>query len=184
MIQKLLGIYNRLSKRERWIFYGTALVVGILFSDRFLIGPVHTKLADMDRRIRDEETFARESLLILLKKKEVVAESEQLKKFIVKAGDPEQEMTALLKKIEGLAQEATVSLVYVKPAASREETSGVKKYLATLECEGQMDRVMSFFYSIESSVELLQIERYAIQSKTKESSIARCEVTVSKTVLV
>ena len=47
----------------------------------------------------------------------------------------------------------------------------------------QMPEVASFFHHLESSNELLRVEKYDIQPKNKESSIARCSMTVSKTVL-
>jgi hypothetical protein len=46
-----------------------------------------------------------------------------------------------------------------------------------------MEQVPTFFQGIESSTKLLKIEKYQIQPKTKDSSIARCAVTIYKTVL-
>ena len=183
MKKKILDLYAKLSKRERSVFFGTVLVLTALFADRLVVEPIHTSLVRLDTKIRDEETAVKKSLHVLLQKDRITAEGKELAPYSVEARNPEEEMTGLLKEIEGIADRSTVSLLYVKPAASK-EAEGTKKYFATLECESEMQQIASFFHSLESSPKLLKIERYEIQPKNKDSSIARCAMTVSKTVLV
>jgi Tfp pilus assembly protein PilO len=181
-LSRLTARYAKLSKREKTILFGTALVLGGLFLDRLVMHPIAEKLETIDRSIREEEAAVKRSLHILVQKNRILAESKEFGEFSVEAQDPEQEMTALLKEIESLADRASVSLIYVKPANTAEE-KGMKKYLASLECESQMEQVAAFFHSVESSPKLLKIEKFDIQPKSRESSIARCSITISKTVL-
>ena len=182
MIYKLLLLYQKLSKREKLILCIVCMVLGLLAADRLIIGPVFQKLVMLDRQIRDEEALIKKSLHILLKKQQIAAESGQLVVFSVNSENPEQEMTTLLKEVENIAGQSSVSLLYVKPG-NASELGGVKKYFATTECEAQMAEIASFFHNIENSTKLLQIEKYSIQPKSKESSIAKCSVTISRTVL-
>ena len=46
-----------------------------------------------------------------------------------------------------------------------------------------MDKMAGFFHTIESSTKLIKIEKYQIQPKSKQSSIARGTLTIYKTVL-
>ena len=181
-LSKLGERYAKLSKREKAILLGTAIILGGLFLDRLVIHQISAKLSTIDRSIREEEAAAKRSLHILVQKDRIAAETKEFAEFSVEAGDPEEEMTSLLKEIESLADRASVSLIYVKPANAGDE-KGQKRFLATLECESQMEQVAAFFHSIESSPKLLKIEKFSIQPKSRESSLARCTMTVSKTVL-
>jgi hypothetical protein len=180
--QKLSEKYHKLSKREKAILYGTAIIIGLLFVDRFVVAPTHGKLASIDRAIQDEETAIKKSLHVLVQKNRIASDSREFMAYSVEGKSPEEEMTTLLQEIESLADKASVSLVYVKPA-NVETDRDVTKCMATLECESQMEQIAGFFHSIESSTKLLRIEKFEIQPKNRESSIARCSLTVSKTVV-
>ena len=183
MIRQLTDFYAKRSKRERLVLGLTFLVVMILLVDRLIVEPVFSKARLIDNQIRDEETAIKKSLHVLLRKDQISKESKEYEAFSVEAKNSEEEMTALLKEIEVIANKSSVSLLYVKPGTT-EENGGIKKYSASLECEAQMPEIASFFLSVESSLKLLQIEKYEIQPKNKESSIARCTVTISRTVLL
>ena len=182
MIKKILMLYEKLSRREKKILYTVAVILGFLAMDQLIVGPVFQKLWLLDRQIRDEEVAIKKSLHVLLRKQQITAESKQFVIFSVESQNPEQEMTALLKEIENIANSSSVSLLYVKPGTSKED-GGVKKYFTTLECEAQMAEMASFFHNIENSTKLLQIEKFSIQPKSKESSIGRCAATISRTIL-
>lgn len=184
MKKKLQETYKKMSKRERLILYGTSLVIGGLFVDRLVLAPMAGKLEALDRAIIDEENGIRRSLHVLVQKNRIVREAKEFAQYSVdKKKNSEEEMTSLLKEIETLAAQSQVTLIYVKPSTTRQEEGGIVKNLATLECESQMEQVAGFFHALESSTKLLRIEKFEIQPKNKESSIARCSMTVSKTVL-
>lgn len=177
------AFYAKLSKRERLILYGTALFLGILFTDRLVLAPIVGKLSRIEDEIKSQEASIKKSLHVLLRKEQIVAEGKELEKYTTSSGLPDdKEMTVLLKELESMAQKAAVSVVYVKPGAIETE-HGMKRFLASLECEAEMREVTQFFHSLESSPKLLQIERYEIQQKNKESSTARCTMVVSKTII-
>jgi len=77
VIKKLKAIYQKMSKREKWILYGTTLVLMGLFLDRLVMQPIIGKLASLDRQIRDEETAIKKSLHILVQKNRILAESKE-----------------------------------------------------------------------------------------------------------
>ena len=189
MLKKLLDMFACLSTREKWILAGTSLAVCLLFLDRFVAGPAVHKLHQLDQQIREEENAIRKSLLVLLRKNQITVERQAFSNYSVEAKNPEEEMTALLKEIENLAEQSSVNLIYVKPG-NVEEKGQIKKYSANLECEADMAKLAAFFHQIESSQKLLQIEKYEIQPKTKEKekekepTTARCSVALSKTVLL
>ena len=183
LFKKLIDVYAKLSKRERLILYVTTAVLTAVAMDRLVIGPVYRKMLALDKQTQEETEAIKRSLHVLVRKKQILSEGKQLTAFISVARDPEEEMTGLLKELEKMAVSSAVSLLYVKPGLVVSE-GNARKYTASLECEAEMGSVAVFFHVIESSNKLLRIEKYDIQPKAKESSVARCTVTVSKTVFV
>ncbi len=184
MLSKFSAFYQKFSKREKQIFWGTALVVGFLVVDRVALGPAVGKVGQLDSQIKQEESAIRKSMSVLLRKEQIAQESKQFEVFSVEAKNPEEEMVGFLKELETIASQSSVNLSYVKPGSSDESGGKTRKYYASLECEAQMEQIAGFFHSLESSTKLLKIEKYEIQPKSKESSLARCTMTVSKTVLL
>ena len=182
MIKGLSQSYAKLSKTERRILAVTILFVAIAFVDRVIVLPISTTLASLNLTISEQETAIKKSMSVLLHKGGIVAESKEYMSYSVEAKNPEEEMVGLLKEVESVAEKAGVSLIYVKPGTIKEE-NGMKKYYSNLECEAPMEQVATFFYDIESSNQLIKIEKFQIQPKSKDSSIARCTVAVYKTVL-
>ena len=181
-MRALTKFYAKLSKSERRILGATLLLVGFAFVDRVIVMPIATTLSSLSQNVREQESSIKKSMNVLLHKDTILAESKEYMSYSVEAKNPEEEMVGLLKEVESVAEKSGVSLIYVKPGTVKEENE-VKKYYANLECEAPMEQVATFFHDIESSNQLIKIEKYQIQPKSKDSSIARSTVSVYKTVL-
>ena len=178
----ITGFYAKRSPSERRILAAALLIVGLAFVDRVIILPVLTSLASLNQSIREQETAVKKSMNVLLHKESILAESREYMSYSVEAQNPEEEMVALLKEIESVAVNSGLNLIYVKPGTLKEDKE-TKKYYSNLECEGSMEQVATFFHGLEGSTKLLKIEKYTIQPKNRDSSTARCTVSVYKTVL-
>jgi hypothetical protein len=183
MQNKIVVFYTKLSATEKKILWLAVFVVGFMFVDRVIVLPVSTTLTSLNTNIREQESAIKKSMSVQLHKESIVAESREYVAYSVEAKNPEEELVGLLKEAEALAEKSGVNLIYVKPSNVKDE-KGIKKYYSTLEFEAPMEQVTTFFHSIESSTQLLKIEKYHIQPKSKDSSLARCTLTIYKTVLV
>ena len=181
-MKKPAEIYAKLSAGEKRIFWVTVTLVAFVFADRVIVLPVSTMLTTLNTSLHEQEASIKKSLSVLLHKEGIIAESREYAAYSVEAKNPEEEMVGLLKEVESTAERSGVNLIFVKPAAVKDE-KGIKKYYCTLEFESPMEQVATFFHALESSTKLLNIEKYQIQPKNKESSTARCAVTIYKTVL-
>jgi hypothetical protein len=94
----------------------------------------------------------------------------------------DEETTSMLKLIESLADEAEIYLIDLKPRGI-ENAGSAKRYLVDMNCEAQMEQLTDFMYNIESSGQLLAVDRYQVSPKSKDSSVARCKITISKIVI-
>ena len=182
MIKKILGFYTKLKPREKKIFFAMAGVLSIFLIDRVIVEPAIQAMSGMERATRSEEEAIRKSVYVLHKKSKIETESKDLAIYATPVKDSEEEMTTLLKTLEAMTNQVGVNLVYVKPGTVK-ESPGLKKFYATLECESEMEQISTLFHSIESSPKLLKVEKYEIEPKSKDSSLARCSMMVSKTAL-
>lgn len=180
-MKNLSAFISRLSKRERLVFYGTAFVIAIVFLDRLVLGAILFKMKSLSQEIKVQEATIKKSLHILAQKDRIEKEANKYTAFVTPAQSEEEEMILLLKAIEELADKSSAYVIDIKPGGFTE--SGVfKKYLVKLNCEAQMEQLTEFFYKIESSDKLLQIEKYDIKPKTEGSSVVRCSMSISKAV--
>ena len=181
-LKAIYAVLARLSKREKVILYGTALFIFLMLLDRMIIYPVFQRMGYLDEEIRRREYTIRKNMHILAQKDRILSESAKYAPFLSSLKSEEEEITSLLKEVEILANKASVYLVDLKPVGSK-EIGGSKKYVVTLNCEAQMEQIINFMYSIENSNKLLIIEKYQITPKSRESSLAKCSLNISKIVM-
>lgn len=184
-VPKIQALYNfvaHLSKREKIIFYAAISFVSLTLLDRLIISPIYSKIKSLNEEVKEKESSIKKSLHILAQKERISSEIARYTSFLTSAKSEEEETTYLLKEIEGLANKAGVYLVDMKPGGLKDMGSS-KKYLINLNCEAQMEQLFDFMYNIENSNKLLTIEKYQIGPKSKESSIARCSMSIAKIIM-
>jgi len=173
---------GRLSKKEKIIFYVAVAIVALLILDRAIVSPVFSKVRSLNKEIQDKQAEIKKNLKILSQKERIISESTKYGSFLSDStlGDDEQ-ITLMLKELESLASRSSVYLVDMKPAGIK-ETGSSKRILINLNCEAQMEQLVDFMYNMENSSSLISIDKYQLAPKTKDSSVAKCSITVYKVV--
>lgn len=175
------AFFLRLSKREKFVFYGALFFVSLTLLDQLVVSPVFSKIKFLDTEIKNREALIKNSLKIVTQKEKIV--SARAKYSYLSSGftSSDTEATSLLKEIEGMSSKSSVYLVDMKPAAVKGGSS--EKFMISLSCEAQMEQLVDFMYNIENSDKLLMIDKYQISPKSKESSVAKCSMSISKIVI-
>lgn len=181
-IQAWRTALSRLSKREKIILYSAGLVISLVMVDRMVISPISSKIRELNKEIREKESGIKKDLHVLSQKERILAEKKQYASFLSSFKSEEEETTAILKEIENLASKSSVYLIDMRPSGLR-GSGAVRKYSINLNCEAQMEQLADFFYNIETSDELLIIEKYEISPKSRDSSVARCSMSIVKMVV-
>jgi hypothetical protein len=174
---KLVGFYQRLSSREKAILYLSIMVVTAVVADQLVIRPIYKSVQSIDQKIHDTEASIKKSIRLLGQKKQMMKEAEYYAAYAASSQSSEDEILVLLKQVQELASQASVNLLYSKPGGGEAKERNI--YRVSLECEGQMDQLINFFYAIENSKLLLRIEKYSLQPTAKGSSVVKCAATVS-----
>ncbi|MBI5150935.1 MAG: hypothetical protein HZA28_09250 [Candidatus Omnitrophica bacterium] len=182
---KLEPLYKKLaamSPRERVVFNVTVAFVALTLLDRLVVSPIFSRIKDLDEQILQEETNIKKNLRVLSQKDKIVTESKKFETYLASSQSGEEEITALLKDLEDLASKNSVYLIDMKPAGVK-DVGPVKKYIINLSLEAPLDQLVAFMYAVESSDRLSTVEKYQIEPKSRESSVARCAMTISKVAL-
>jgi len=178
-LQKLYKFLGQLSRREKLIMYWSVIVLLLTVVDRLIISPLASKMKSLDRTIESQERRIKQSLHIVTQKEKIMKGRHEYASYLSDSKSDEEEISNLLKEIETIGNKASIYLIDLKPMDPK-DMGGSRKYTLNLNCEAQMDQLIAFMYDIENSAKLLTIEKYQINPKSKESSIARCSMTISK----
>ncbi len=181
-LQFLQVFVGKLSKKDRLIFYLTVFMVSLLILDRAIVSPVFSKIKSLNNQVRDKQAEIKKNLRLLAQKDRIITGSVKYSSFLGDARlSDDQQVTLVLKELESLASKSSVYLVDMKPAGVK--TSGSSKIIMiNLNCEAQMEQLVNFMYNLENSNSLISIEKYQLVPKTRESSVAKCSISVYKIV--
>ena len=91
----------------------------------------------------------------------------------------EEIIAALLKKIETLASQQSVTVTNVRPG-DVEDKSNFRIYKTSIDCEGKLGNILSFVNLMEQSDYLFQVERYTMSPKSKGSEITKCTFDIAR----
>ncbi len=182
-IQLFYQFLSRLSKTEKIIFYTAVAFVVLALFDRLIVYPIYSKISSLSNEIKEKELAISNDLRIFAQKDRILNEAQKYESFLGSPQTDEEEVTLILKEIENIASKSSLYIVEMKPAGVKEDKKKIKRFVVNLTCEGQMEQMMGFMYSIENSNMLLTIEKYQISPKSKESSIVQCSITISKAVI-
>ena len=171
-----------LSPRERLVFNLSSTVIFLMLLDRLIISPISSQIEALNKETEQEEATIKKHLRLLAQKDKITAQSSKFESYLNSSLSQDEEVTAMLKEIEDLANKNSVYLIDLKPSDIK-QSGPTKKYMINLSLEAQMDQLAVFMYSVESSDRLFTIEKYKIDPKARESSVARCSMIISRVVL-
>ncbi|KPK97211.1 MAG: hypothetical protein AMJ95_10150 [Omnitrophica WOR_2 bacterium SM23_72] len=183
-LQPLYQTFLRLPKKQKMMLYVAGGVFLLSMINLLIILPVYSKIRSLNEAIKKKKVAIIRDLNVLEKKDEILSESKKYATFLKKALSDQEETTLLLKELENIASKGALYIVEMKPSGIREERSNLKKFVVNLTCEGHMEQIIGFMHNIENAATLLNIEKFQLSPKSKDSSIAQCTMTVSKMVMV
>lgn len=150
-----------LSGREKIIFFAAlfTVITGLIFN--FLALPIIKKSGLLDRQILlAQEKLSKYSLL--LKEKDYIQDKYQkLSSGRIVAQDAQDPLVSALSEIEGIAKQANIRIIDIRPSEAR------KQRLASIDfrAEATLEAYIEFIYNIESSLSLLRIEKFQLNAK-------------------
>jgi hypothetical protein len=159
-----------LTRREKLILYITAGVIVFALTYNYLIAPFAQKNAALNKRIilagGKLNTYRR-----LLAQKDYLREKyNKLYSSFKASGREEDTLVGALSQLEGLAKEAGIYIVDIRPQVS----AGInpqEEVIISLKAEGAIEGYLKFIYSIEHSALLLKIKKIQLSVKPNSQAL-------------
>jgi hypothetical protein len=176
---KLPSLPTNLSRRERLLAIGSALVIAVVGMDRLVLGPWLRHMQQTRGEIHRLEAMIRTDRELLRRKPQILGQAEVYREYLQTEGKTDMDMASMLREIETLGSRSGIALGAVKPlqneaAAEGEESAPVAQALPSLAIEvdykGSMDEWVHFLYLLETSRSLFDIERATVSRMEEGSS--------------
>ncbi|MGE5280586.1 MAG: type 4a pilus biogenesis protein PilO [Deltaproteobacteria bacterium] len=179
-----LAFLARLNPKEKTVAAVAAVIVGLALVDRLLIAPVAYRLRLLDERIEAQTELIRKNVRIVAEKDRVKAAADAFKVYYANtAATQEEETGLLLGEVEEMARRSALYVVDMKPLAGEEDAVS-RKVSVDLNCEAQMEQILTFMHTVASAGRLLFVESVNLTPKSKDSSIVKCNMKISNIIFL
>ena len=177
------ALWNKLSAREKNIFYVTMSLVLLVVGYHGLWRPMREKFSNLEDEIFSQELKLRKAKVFLRQRDDIL---EQAKKYPnleqMDAGTDEEEIARLLNLIEETARKTGVSISDVKPQQVKSDKVS-KRYIVELNAESSVEQLIEFVYQLQHSPQLLKIEQVNTGPKDEKSATLRSFLSVTRVVV-
>ncbi len=167
-------------KQKFWALVIVSAVV-VLWLGKAAVVDLSVRARKNTSEVKLAEAQLKKALLIAQDGGRIKEEHAQYASFLA-AGSmlPRQVIEELLREIERIARDASVSVVNLTPQNIPEAGAGVKEYRADLriECQGT-DRLLSFLNGVQASKFLIKIVKFNVSTKDEQGAVLKVEMILS-----
>ncbi|HNX69514.1 MAG TPA: hypothetical protein PLL75_06185 [Candidatus Omnitrophota bacterium] len=173
-------IFAKLSGPSRILFIVAAVCLTLALMDRLMFGPFGSQMKYLEAEERAQRETIKRSKRVISFSGSIVDEYGKYSTYL-DTGKMNQEeiVAALLKKIETLAGQQSVTITNIR-AGDVEEKPIYRVYKTSIDCEGQLGNLLSFINLLEQSDYLFQLQRYSMGPKSKGSDIVKASLDIAR----
>lgn len=171
---------SKLTKNEKTLALITGFVIFVALMYGLMVGPVLTKMKLIDTDIAAKREEIRRDRRIISFKDRILEEYAKSNTYLDSTEKNSEEIiAALLKKIENLAKQHTITVKDIRPG-DVEVKPQFQIYKTSMDCEGTLPNVLEFMNALEQSDYLFQITRYSIAPKSKGADIMKSTMDIAR----
>ncbi|MGE0269551.1 MAG: hypothetical protein AB7S78_13965 [Candidatus Omnitrophota bacterium] len=174
---------SKLSSGQKKVFYVFVVaVVGLLFYLLY-VKPITKKIAEIENKIKLQETQVRNDLSYLANREQIIKERESYAQYIPKElGNKDDIESGIYKALEQLTSESNLNLEKSQLGeTSIDETHF--RYHANLSCSGELNDMISFMHLLNTSDDLFKITGFTMSPKRGAENEVTTSITVEKLVV-
>lgn len=173
--------FSNISEKERIGLVAAAIIVSLAFLDRLILNPINKRIQQINQEIKISEKELKMGLHNLNQKEAIISEYGKCSQYFKGFGSEEETTAAMLSEIETVAKKSNMSLLGLKPEPSKDK-GFYREYSVEVEAEGTMDSLVSFLYQLNSSTQLLRVGSLRFNLKSKESSLIKASILITRAV--
>lgn len=172
---------RKLNKREKIL----ATAVGgllLLFMFKLLIfDPLRQRLISVRDEIGQAQLSIRKYSEIVERKDDILKAQRQVERYLSLKGNDEENMGAVLTKIESEARKSKLSILDMNPqtqGASARSASFPRVYSVQLRAEADMEGIFDFIYNLENADILFKLDKLDLSIKDEGGKIIKMEARI------
>ncbi|MFH0840247.1 MAG: hypothetical protein V1883_04445 [Candidatus Omnitrophota bacterium] len=173
-------MFRNITKRERFLALATISAALAALVYNFVIEPIAGQWSELDRKIRDKEVVLRKYSRILRDKDNIEKQrTEYAKYFKSQKLTPEEESAVALSRIERSAHAAKVRITNIKPL-SYKSFEYYNESTFRVATESTLAELTKFIYDLQSSDQLLKVERMVLRAKENEPAVVKSILNITR----
>ncbi len=171
---------KNITAREKILGGAAISVIAAALFYNIVIEPLAGLWKDLDGDIRDKEILLAKHSRILRERENIGRLNGEYSKYFEESVlTPEEESALALGSIEKLARGASVHITNIKPMGIRKEQNH-NKFTFKVTSESRMDELTKFIYELQSSNQLLKVERMVLRAKEREADVIKAILHITK----
>ena len=168
----------KLTKREGLIFYICLFLILMMIIERFVFQPLSNKLAILNQEIRAKELDLMKGIRVDGQRDQILKEYKNYEGYLKIKGSDEEVISELLREIEKLGRESTVSILDIKPQSTNKRNM-YKEYIIEVRLEAKMRDIFGFLHRLNNSSLLLKVEKLVLSLKDENDNILKATMSIS-----
>ena len=171
---------KNIAKREKILGIITIGVVLAALMYNFVVEPLVKRWNALEKGVSDKEALLRKHNRIL-RNKEIIekSHSKYTAYFETEILTAEEESAIVLSNIEKLARGTDVRITNIKPLTVK-NFENYNKYTFRVSTESRMEQLSKFIYDLQSSQQLLKIERMVLRAKERQPNMIKAILHINK----
>jgi Tfp pilus assembly protein PilO len=170
---------SNLSKKEKIGLMVAAVIFFLAFSDRLILNPINRRIQQVNQEIKTSEKQLKMGLYNLSQKETIISEYGKYSQYFKSLGSEEEDTAAILSEIETVAKKSNMTLLNLKPLPSKDK-GFYKEYSIEVETEGTIESLINFIYRLNTSTQLLRVEKLRLSLKDKDSGLIKAPLLITK----
>lgn len=171
---------KNISKREKLLAVTTIGIALIAFVYNIIIEPLANYWKYLDNEMKEKEMVLAKHTRILRDKDNIKKLNDEYSKYYrLSKLTKEEESADALGSIERIARAANVQITNIKPMDSK-KFDNYEKFTFKVTTESNINDLTKFIYDIQSSEQLLKVERMVLNAKERQPDLIKAILLITK----
>jgi len=171
--------WEKLSQKEKIGLTLAFMFIAVASLDRLIVSPIRGRFQRIDRSIKINEKQLAHDLRNVHQQDQIAEQYDKYVKYVERSGSDEEEVAKILGEIESLARQANIYLANMKPQTPK-EIDFYKEYAVEIEVEGETEPLTTFLYQLNTSDQLLRVERLRLNSQKEGDKVLKASMLITR----
>lgn len=172
---------RKLNKREKILVAAVGSLLLLFMFKLLIFDPLRQRLSSVKDEIGQAQLSIRKYAEIVERKDDILQAQKQVERYLSLKGNDEENMGAVLTKIESEARKSKLSILDMNPqtqVTAGKSTSSTRVYAVQLRAEADIEGIFDFIYNLENADILFKVDKLDLSIKDEGGKIIKMEARI------